>query len=138
MISHIVQQINKTKLNKMENAIFLTGEVSFAEQKTRLDKFLAQQISALSRAQIQKLIAAGNVLCEDVYITDNAFKVRIGDVYQVIVPSPQEAEPQAENIELDIVYEDKDIVVVNKPAGMVVHPGAGVYSGTLVNALLDS
>ena len=120
----------------MENEIFFTKEVSAEDQKMRLDKFLACQISQLSRAQIQRLIAGGNVSLEDVYITDNSFKVRQGDSYQVFVPLLEEAVPQAENIELDIVYEDEDIVVVNKPAGMVVHPGAGVFHGTLVNALL--
>lgn len=120
----------------MEDRIFLTQEVSEAEIKMRLDKFLALQIPALSRSQIQRLISQGNVSCEDVYIADNSFKVRQGDVYQVVLPLPEEPEPTAENIPLDVVYEDADVIVVNKPAGMVVHPGAGVHSGTLVNALL--
>lgn len=120
----------------MENETFLTKEASIAEKKMRLDKFLTCQIPQLSRAQIQRLIVGGNVSLEDVYITDNSFKVRQGDSFQVFVPAPKEAVPQAENIALDIVYEDDDIVVVNKPAGMVVHPGAGVYQNTLVNALL--
>lgn len=120
----------------MENEIFLTKEASGDEHKMRLDKFLVCQIPQLSRAQIQRLIIGGNVSLEDVYITDNSFKVRQGDAFQVFIPALEEATPQAENIELDIVYEDEDIIVVNKPAGMVVHPGAGVYQGTLVNALL--
>lgn len=67
---------------------------------------------------------------------DKNHKTRIGDVYQVNLPEPKEAAPQAENIPLDILYEDSDLIVVNKPAGMTVHPAAGVYTGTLVNALL--
>lgn len=76
------------------------------------------------------------VTCEDVIITDNSFAVRAGDSFQVTLPPPQEAEPIAEDIALDVVYEDDDLIVINKPAGMTVHPAAGAYSGTLVNALL--
>ncbi|MBP5353107.1 MAG: RluA family pseudouridine synthase [Alphaproteobacteria bacterium] len=120
----------------MSEQVFLTEEVSPAEHKMRLDKFLALQIPELSRSQIQRLISQGNVSCEDVYIADNSFKVHTGDVYQIVVPAPEEPEPQAEAIPLDIVYEDDDVIVVNKAAGMTVHPGAGINSGTLVNALL--
>jgi len=71
-----------------------------------------------------------------VVITDNSHKIKPGDLYQVTIPPAQEAEPQPQDIALNIVYEDDDIVVVNKPAGMTVHPAAGAYDGTLVNALL--
>ena len=69
-------------------------------------------------------------------ITDKNFKTRIGDIYQITQPEPVDAVPVAENIALDILYEDDDLIVVNKPAGMTVHPASGVYNGTLVNALL--
>ncbi len=118
-----------------ENLI-ITPEVGAAEAKMRLDKYLAQQMPDISRSRIQKLIATGMVTCEDVIITDNSFAVRAGDSFQVTLPPPQEAEPVAENIALDVVFEDDDLIVINKPAGMTVHPAAGAYSGTLVNALL--
>lgn len=118
-----------------ENLI-ITPEVGAAEAKMRLDKYLAQKMPEVSRSRIQKLIAIGMVTCEDVIITDNSFAVRAGDSFQVTLPPPQEAEPIAEDIALDVVYEDDDLIVINKPAGMTVHPAAGAYSGTLVNALL--
>ena len=118
-----------------ENSI-ITPEVAPEAAKTRLDKYLSQVMPELSRSRIQKLIATGMVECEDVVITDNSFKVRVGDSFQITIPPPEEALPAAENIALDIVYEDEDLIVVNKPAGMTVHPAAGVYHSTLVNALL--
>jgi 23S rRNA pseudouridine1911/1915/1917 synthase len=113
-----------------------TQEVTAAEKNLRLDKFLALRLPELSRSRIQHLITDGNVASDDIIISDNSYKVKIGDSYQITVPPAQEAEPQAENISLDIVYEDDDLLVVNKPAGMTVHPAAGAYTGTLVNALL--
>lgn len=118
-----------------ENLI-ITPEVTAAEAKMRLDKYLALKLPKLSRSRIQKLIEIGMVECEDVIIADNAMKVHLGDSFQITLPPPQEALPEAEDIALDIVYEDADLVVVNKPAGMTVHPAAGAYNGTLVNALL--
>lgn len=102
----------------------------------RIDKFLALSFPEMSRSQLQRLIKDGNVSCDDNIISDNSFKVREDDVYQVFVPPAAEADPQPENIPLDIVYEDDDIVVVNKSAGMTVHPAPGAPNGTLVNALL--
>lgn len=122
--------------------IFFIEPVSFAQKGLRLDKFLSEMFAAnenlcrLSRSQVQRLIKNGCVLCEDTEISDCAFKIRVGDVFQVEIPAPEEAEPQAENIPLDVIYEDSDLIVVNKPAGMTVHPAPGAYSGTLVNALL--
>ncbi|MBR1840524.1 MAG: RluA family pseudouridine synthase [Alphaproteobacteria bacterium] len=114
----------------------ITADVGAAEGKMRLDKFLSLKIPELSRAQIQRLIVGGNVSSEDIVLADNAYKVRVGDSFQIIIPPATEAEPEAENIEIDIIYEDEDLIVVNKPAGMTVHPAPGAYSGTLVNALL--
>lgn len=120
----------------MNETDIITADVEAAENKTRLDKFLSAKIQNISRAQIQRLIAGGNVSLEDVIISDNSFKVRTGDCFQVIIPPATEAEPEPENIELDIVFEDDDLIVINKPAGMTVHPAPGAYNGTLVNALL--
>lgn len=119
-----------------EDLIYTTPEVAENEKNMRLDKFLSAKMSDFSRSRLQKLIADGFVECDDVVITDNSHKIKVGDSYQVTVPPAQEAEPQPQDIELNIVYEDEDIVVVNKPAGMTVHPAAGAYDGTLVNALL--
>ena len=120
----------------MTDEIFNTPQVDETQKNMRLDKFLAQNIAGFSRSRLQNLIESGNVLLDDVVLSDNSYKVKIGDSFQVVVPEAIEADPVAENIPLDIVYEDDDVIVVNKPAGMTVHIGAGAYSGTLVNALL--
>lgn len=119
-----------------EEIIFSTAEADLSDKNSRLDKFLVKNMPNFSRAQLQRLISEGNVLLEDVVVSDNSHKVNAGDIYQIIVPPAVEAEPLPENIPLDIVYEDEDLLVVNKPAGMTVHPAAGVSRGTLVNALL--
>ena len=119
-----------------ESEIFFTKPVEAAEKGQRMDKFLAANIAGVSRSQVQRLILQGCLSCDDEVIADNSFKVRIGDVYQLEIPAPDEAEPRPEDIPLDVVYEDDDLIVVNKPAGMTVHPAPGSPSGTLVNALL--
>lgn len=101
----------------------------------RLDKALSGLCEDLSRARVQALIKEGQVKING-FSASASEKVDRGDVLDVVVPPVQEAEPQPENIPLDIVYEDDDLLVINKPAGLVVHPGAGNYDGTLVNALL--
>lgn len=126
--------IKKGKMDT-QNPI-IVPEVTAETAKMRLDKYLAQTLPELSRSRIQKLIATGMVECEDVVIADNSFKVREGDSFQITLPPPEEAAPVAEDIPLEVVYEDQDLIVVNKPAGMTVHPAAGAYHGTLVNALL--
>ena len=123
-------------MNMSDNNIFLSPSVAPNQQGQRLDRFLSECFKQISRSQIQRLIAAGNLSCDDNLIVDNAFKVRCGDIYQLEIPEPEEANPEPEDIPLDIVYEDKDLIVVNKPVGMTVHPAPGAYSGTLVNALL--
>ena len=116
--------------------IFTTNEVDDFMVGERLDKFLTQNIPDLSRSQIQRLISQGMVTCEDRLISDNSYKVKKGEEFQVEVPPPEDANPVAEDICLDIVFEDDDLIVVNKPAGMTVHPAPGAAHGTLVNALL--
>lgn len=123
-------------MNMTETNIFLTESVNIAQKGQRLDKFLSQSFVDISRSQIQRLIEQGYVTCDDDTLVDNAFKVKLGDIYQLVIPEPREADPEPENIPLDIVFEDDDIVVVNKPAGMTVHPAPGSWNGTLVNALL--
>lgn len=120
----------------LEEKNIVIPDVAEHEQKMRLDKFLALKAPDISRSRIQKLIEQGDVSCDDIVISDNSFKVRLGDSYQIMIPQSEEANPQAENIPLNVIYEDDDLIVINKPAGMTVHPGAGTYNGTLVNALL--
>ena len=118
------------------NKVFYTSPVDDEQKSLRIDKFIASQIPELSRAQVQRLIEEGCVFADDEAIVDKNYKTRLGDIYQISLPEPQTATPIPENIPLDILFEDDDLIVVNKPAGMTVHPAAGVNSGTLVNALL--
>lgn len=101
----------------------------------RIDKVISLLCDGLSRSAAQKLIDDGNVTVNSLIITKN-YKVRAGDMVAVKIPKPKELEIVAENIPLDIRYEDEDLLVVNKAKGMVVHPAAGNYDGTLVNALM--
>jgi len=104
-------------------------------EDVRIDKCLMALLDNLSRTYIQKLIGDGQVLAGEKQVKAN-YKVKAGDVLHVSVPKAQEPDICPENIPLQILYEDEDLLVVNKPKGMVVHPAAGHYSGTLVNALL--
>lgn len=101
----------------------------------RIDKFLAEQLTACSRSYLQKLMKEGLVKRNDAPVKAG-YKVASGDVITVEMPELTEPDILPEDIPLDILYEDDDILVVNKPKGMVVHPAAGHYSGTLVNAVL--
>jgi 23S rRNA pseudouridine1911/1915/1917 synthase len=101
----------------------------------RLDRFLGAHLSELSRTRLQTLIDHGQVRVDGV-ARKRSHRVEPGETLVVDIPAPQRARNEPEAIPLDILYEDDDMVVVNKPAGMVVHPGTGVRHGTLVNALL--
>lgn len=105
------------------------------EDGQRLDKFLSERLEELTRTAAEKLAISGKV-CKSGVALPKSYKVRAGDCIAVTIPAPVEAEVLPEAIPLDIVYEDADLLVVNKPKGMIVHPGAGNPSGTLVNALL--
>lgn len=102
----------------------------------RLDKLLGQASEDHSRARFQMLISQGHVNVDGTSIVDASFKVKPGSVVCVVLPEAEDPKPQAENIALNIVHEDDQIVVVDKPAGLVVHPGPGNWTGTLVNALI--
>jgi 23S rRNA pseudouridine1911/1915/1917 synthase len=102
----------------------------------RIDKFLSDRIENSSRTRIQNAANAGNILANNKPVKPN-YKVKPGDIVQVVLPSPpREIEIIPENIPLNIVYEDDDVMVINKEAGMVVHPAYGNYTGTLVSALM--
>ena len=105
------------------------------ESGLRVDSFLADALEELSRSQIQRLLEGGHVRLGDKAVKKNA-KTTAGDAYEVDVPAPREIGILPEDIPLDVVYEDGDVIVINKPKGLVVHPAAGHWSGTLVNALL--
>ena len=102
---------------------------------TRIDVFLSKNLESFSRSYIQDLIKKGKATIGGKTIKAN-YRLREGDIVALAIPKPEPLEILPENIPLDIVYEDNDVILVNKPKGMVVHPAAGHYSGTLVNALL--
>lgn len=101
----------------------------------RLDKFLSQKNTELSRAMIQKLIESGNITVND-NVSKASYKVNKNDIIKVLLEEPKEARLEAQELPLNVVYEDNDIIVINKEKGMVVHPGNGNLDGTLANAVL--
>ncbi|WP_353990359.1 RluA family pseudouridine synthase [Pediococcus argentinicus] len=103
--------------------------------KQRIDKIIPEQLPDISRSQVQKLIENGNILVNDEK-TVSRYKVRLNDQIKVTIPDPVTVEATPEEMPLDIVYEDADVIIVNKPQGMVVHPAPGHEHGTLVNGLL--
>ena len=120
----------------MNEEFLISEDGGFADAEgTRLDAFLAGRIADLSRSAVQRMIEAGDITVNKAVKKAN-YKLRAGDTVEVKYRPPQEIEVLPENLPLDILYEDDDIIVVNKARGMVVHPAAGVNSGTLVNALL--
>lgn len=114
----------------------LTYKATNDDEGARLDKVLAGAWPDQSRSRIKALIEDGQLTLNGLPARKMSAKVREGDIFHLIVPPPEEAEPTPEDIKLDVLYEDDDLLVINKPAGMVVHPAAGNESGTLVNALL--
>ena len=106
------------------------------EGSPRLDRVLAARLPELSRSRLKALILAGRITVKNAPIRDPAYHVAGGDTITIDVPEAVPAEPAGEDIALDIVYEDDDIIVIDKPRGLVVHPAAGHETGTLVNALI--
>lgn len=110
--------------------------VDAADAGSRLDAALARAVPVFSRNRIKDLILAGSVAINGRTVTEPKYKLRDGEDVVLVAPEPVEAEPTPENIPLDILYEDDQLIVINKPVGMVVHPAPGNLTGTLVNALL--
>ena len=110
--------------------------VTDAEGGWRLDRFLVAGLAGLSRSRLQQLIEEGFVSQNGKTIRDPNHRVKQGESYHIDLPPPVEAEPRGENIPLAVVYEDADLIVIEKPSGLVVHPAAGNLTGTLVNALI--
>jgi 23S rRNA pseudouridine1911/1915/1917 synthase len=102
----------------------------------RLDSFLALKTTDYSRTYIQKLISEGHILVNGEKAKSN-LRLKKDDIVDVFIPEPVKLEIEAEEIDLQVVYEDEDLIIINKPKGMVVHPAAGNYSHTLVNALMN-
>src|ERR1700716_534658 len=126
-----------SSINGQKLEVIVAGD----EGSIRLDRVLAGRLQELSRSRLKALILAGRVSIDSVTIKsapirDPAYHVAAGDTITIDVPEAAAAEPQAEDIALDIVYEDDDIIVIDKPKGLVVHPAAGHETGTLVNALI--
>lgn len=122
----------------MKNLEIVTGDDCLG---IRLDIFLAEknknepELQDISRSFVQKMIKEEKVRVDDCVVKSN-YKLKPGQVVKIVIDPPKELEVVAENIPLDIIYEDNDIILINKPKEMVVHPAAGHYTGTLVNALL--
>ncbi|WP_068819644.1 RluA family pseudouridine synthase [Phormidesmis priestleyi] len=111
-------------------------ELSVEETSDRLDRYLASQLTDVSRSRLQKLIEQGHVQINGDVCTSKKLDVKSGDRIQINIPDAEPLDLQAENIPLDILYEDDSLLILNKPAGLVVHPSAGHETGTMVNALL--
>lgn len=116
-------------MNKME------WQVNAAGAGMRIDHYLSLTLKDYSRSQVQKWIAGGDALVQGQRIKNN-YKLALGDSIELILPGQKDLQLEPEDIPLDIAYEDADVIVVNKPRGMVVHPSAGHSNGTLVHALL--
>jgi 23S rRNA pseudouridine1911/1915/1917 synthase len=129
-------QDSSTNGSSQDSAGRLEVIVAGDEGSVRLDRVLAARQPSLSRSRLKGLILAGSVSIGTTAIRDPAYHVGKGDTITIDVPEAVAAEPEGEDIALDVVYEDDDIIVINKPKGLVVHPAAGHASGTLVNALI--
>lgn len=113
----------------------LIFEISPEMEDERIDKCICNYMDSLSRSYIQKIIKTSNVFVNDIPVKAN-YKVKVDDKIRFIIPENVEPDIPAQNIPLDIIYEDKDILIVNKPKDMVVHPAPGHYEGTIVNAVM--
>lgn len=113
-----------------------TYKFNVDKQGVRLDAFLNEQIESLSRNYAQKLIEEGKVTVNEKPVLKKNHKLKAEDTVVIEMPEPEVLDIVAENIPLEIVYEDDDVLIINKPQGMVVHPAPGNYSGTLVNAIM--
>jgi 23S rRNA pseudouridine1911/1915/1917 synthase len=131
IIGEAIGEVVDEALGGIETVVVDAGEAG-----ERLDRVLARHVPALSRTRIKALILAGQVAIGGRTICDPGHHVNAGDDIALDVPPPAPAEPQAEDIPLAIVHEDADIIVIDKPKGRVVHPAAGNWTGTLVNALI--
>ena len=114
-----------------------TINIQVIENSDRLDRYLSQKLSDLSRSRIQQLIEQGHVQVNDQICTSKKINLKIGDRISLEIPAIEPLKLIAADIPLDILYEDEELIILNKPAGLVVHPAPGHPEGTLVNAILS-
>lgn len=114
----------------------LSAEVDESHEGQRLDRFLSETLPQLSRTRVQALIRSGHVASSGATIEDVKYRVKPGESFELCLPPAAETTLRGEDIALNVVYEDDALIVIDKPAGLVVHPGAGQPDGTLVNALI--
>ena len=126
----MIESVNTIEYNEL-----ISVEIDSENSGERLDKILSKVLCEYSRSFVQGLFTDGLVRCKGKEV-NKSFKPKNGDIIEFTVPEPKELSLEPEDIPLDILYEDSDLLVVNKPRGMVVHPAPGNYSATLVNALL--
>lgn len=122
-------------MQKPVNEELIIFSVTPEQDGQRIDRVIANHDPTLTRNSVQKLLLEQKITVNDNHVSKN-YKIKNGDLIKIEIPEPVPMEALPENIPLDIAYEDDDLLVVNKPKGMVVHPAAGNYTGTLVNALL--
>ena len=123
-------------MNKQINTNALSVTVEGVFTGNRLDKFLSDSFVEHSRSRIKSLILEGYVLNGDLKITDPSYRVKPGEYYEIAIPAVKPAIPVGQKIDLNVVYEDDDLIIIDKPSGFVVHPAAGNQDNTLVNALI--
>lgn len=121
---------------KSSPAYFVEAYVPIESHGQRLDRFLTSSSTGFSRSRIKSLIELGHLSAENETIVDPSYRVKQGESFRLVIPEIMDADPVPEKMALDVVYEDDDLIVIDKPAGLVVHPAPGNMSGTLVNALL--
>ncbi|HEX9753147.1 MAG TPA: RluA family pseudouridine synthase, partial [Methyloceanibacter sp.] len=114
----------------------LHAEADASHAGVRLDRFLSERLPELSRTRVQSLIKEGHVSSDRATIVDVKYRVKPGDRFALSLPNAVPPQPSGEAIALNVVHEDDQLIVIDKPAGLVVHPGAGHAAGTLVNALI--
>ena len=123
-------------MNEASSISLTLPSVDAEREGTRLDKYIASAVPEISRMRIKGLILDGQVRSGDKVYDNTSWKVKTGQVFEISVPASVEPEPQGQDIPLNVAYEDDYLIIIDKPAGMVVHPAAGNEDGTLVNALI--
>jgi 23S rRNA pseudouridine1911/1915/1917 synthase len=123
-------------MNNQININTLTVTVDERFAGSRLDKFLSESFAEHSRSRIKVLIIDGHVLNAEAKVTDPSRRVKPGETYEIVIPALKPALPVGQKMDLNVVYEDDDLIIIDKLAGLVVHPAAGNPDGTLVNALI--
>ncbi len=119
-----------------KNITILNATVADEFSGSRLDKFLSESFAEHSRSRIKALIVDGQITCAGAKVTDPSRRVKPGELYEITLPALKPARPLGQKIDLNVVYEDDDLIIIDKPAGLVVHPAAGNPDMTLVNALI--